>query len=141
MNNSETPTGANGKKELKVTKSAEVENLLDEFFEDLREEGYGKIHINCLTFDVPPERTQGALKEEGVKNFEEVINNPEGKSTPIDPLQINAGRAIKAGKETTKNAKAYKKARDDAKAQSEGRRDEANKKIEKEKNSVSREER
>lgn len=136
MNNSETPTGANGKKELKVTKSADVENLLDQFFEDLDKEGYGKIHINCLTFDVPPERVQGALKEAGVRNFEEVIHDPEGKSTPIDPLQINAGRSIKTGDKTKKNEKAYDKARANAKKQSEYRRDKAN---EKEKNSVSKE--
>lgn len=138
MNNSETPTGANGKKELKVTKSEEVENLLDQFFEDLDKEGYGKMHIDCLTFDVPPERIQGALKKVGVRSFEEVINNPEAGRKTYDPLQINSGKAVKTGDKTKKNAKAYDKERAKAKDQSEDRRDEANKKVEQEKNSANK---
>ena len=37
MNNSDTPIGANGKQKLKVTKSNDVEKLLEKYFEDLKE--------------------------------------------------------------------------------------------------------
>lgn len=98
MNNSGTPTGESGRKELKVNKSVDADKLLDKYFEDLEKEGYGKIHINCITFDVPPEKIQSALKKSGIRSFEEVINNPEPGRKTFDPLQINAGPRVKEGK-------------------------------------------
>lgn len=104
MNNSDTPTGENGRKELKVTKSNE--DLLQKYFEKLEKEGYGKIHLNCITFDVPPEKIQGPVKDEETQGFEEVINNPEPGRKTFDPLQINAGVRVREGKADQKKVKA-----------------------------------
>lgn len=102
MNNSETPTGVNGKNELKITRSDDVKDLLEKFFE---EQGSEKIHINCLTFDVPAEKIYGAMKEAGEQSFEEVINNPDPARKTFDPLQINAGPRVKEGKADKRKVK------------------------------------
>lgn len=67
MNNSDTPIGANGKKELKITKSDEADKLLDRFFEELREEGYEKIDIRALVFDVPEVAIKSKVGEDNEK--------------------------------------------------------------------------
>lgn len=103
MNNPEVPTGTNGKNELKITRSDDVENLLDKFFE---EQGPEKIHINCLTFDVPAEKIHGDIKDAETQNFEEVINNPDPARKTFDPLQINAGPRVKEGKADKNKVKA-----------------------------------
>lgn len=69
MSNPDTPTGGNGKKELKVTRTKEADDLLDKYFEDLKKEGYGKIQIRALTFDVP----EVALKSKGGEDKEEHV--------------------------------------------------------------------
>lgn len=102
MNNPEVPTGTNGKNELKITRSDDVENLLDKFFE---EQGPEKIHINCLTFDVPAEKIHAAMQQAGVKSFDEVINNPDPARKTFDPLQINAGPRVKEGKADKRKVK------------------------------------
>lgn len=67
MNNSATPIGENGRKEVKVTRSNEADKLLDKFFEDLREEGYGKIDVRALVFDVPEVSIKSKVSEDGEK--------------------------------------------------------------------------
>lgn len=76
MNNSDTPTGGNGKKELKVTKTNEADDLLNKYFEELEKEGYGKIQIRALTFDVPEVsiKTLGGDEDEERQGLSDVIN-------------------------------------------------------------------
>lgn len=87
MSNSDTPTGANGnKQELKVTRTNEADKLLDKYFEDLREEGYEKINIHALIFDVPEVNIKSkVVDEENSKNkLGDVINVLESGKASIE---------------------------------------------------------
>lgn len=87
MSNSDTPTGANGnKKELKVTRTNEADKLLDKYFEDLRKEGYDKININALVFDVPEVNIKSKVgdEEETRNNLGDIINVLESGKVSIE---------------------------------------------------------
>ena len=66
MSNSGAPIGENGRKELKVVESNQVEELLEKYFADLNKEGYGKIDIRAMAFDVP----EVSLRVKGVDDSE-----------------------------------------------------------------------
>ena len=93
MNNPETPIGANGINELKVTRSNDADKLLDKFFEDLRKEGYGKIDIRALIFDVP----EVAIKSKGGDEIEEhaglsnVMNVSESGRRGFEAVELMNG--------------------------------------------------
>ncbi len=93
MNNPETPIGANGKKELKVTKSNDADKLLDKYFEDLEKEGYGRIDLRALVFDVP----EVAIKSKGGDEIEEhtglnnVMDVSESGRRTFDAVELMNG--------------------------------------------------
>lgn len=62
MNNSGTPIGENGKKELKITKSDEADKLLDKFFKDSLADK--ELNIRAIIFDVPEVAIKSKVGEE-----------------------------------------------------------------------------
>ena len=98
MNNSDTPIGANGN-ELKVTRTNDADKLLDKYFETLREEGYGRIDLRALVFDVPEVqlKNKGGDQEEKKNVLGDIINVlASGKRTfELEELARGAGINIK----------------------------------------------
>jgi len=91
-----TPTGENGKKELKVTQSNDVDKLLDKYFEDLKAEGYDKIDIRALVFDVPQVAIKGKGGDENEQspNFVEAINVLESGKRDFVQEEIAKGAGL-----------------------------------------------
>lgn len=93
MNNPETPIGANGKKELKVTKSNDADKLLDKYFEDLEKEGYGAIDFHAIIFDVPKVsiKSKGGNEAEEHSGLSEVMNVFEGRRRGFEAAELLDG--------------------------------------------------
>ena len=108
MNNSDAPTGGNGKKELKVTKTNEADDLLNKYFEDLENEGYGKIQIRALTFDVPEVsiKTLGGDEEEERPGLSDVINVLSSGQRTMELEEIANGLRASAKLADLENVKA-----------------------------------
>lgn len=82
MSNSGAPIGESGRKELKVVESDQGKELLEAYFEELREEGYGSIQIKCMTFEVPKMRD---------KNSE--LINVIGRGAKVEKIALIEGAA------------------------------------------------
>lgn len=90
MSNSGTPIGENGRGELKVTRTNDADKLLDKYFEDLKREGYGKIQIRALTFDVPEVaiKSKGRDEEEKTSRLSDIINVLDARKREIDLKEL-----------------------------------------------------
>lgn len=99
MSNSGAPTGENGRKKLNVVESDQVEKLLEAYFEGLSKEGYGKIDIRTVAFDVPAENTKtiGGDDVERSSGLASVINvlSSKGVEMKLEDLMNALSKPIK----------------------------------------------
>ena len=107
MNNSETPTGVNGRKELQV-KEGNIEDLLSNYFEIEKDEPTG---FKFIVFDVPRDKAEKEIQNVDA-NVTDLIKEPS--------LHMVAS---KLPSRNEKNAKAYDKERAKASEQSKIRRE------------------
>jgi CO dehydrogenase/acetyl-CoA synthase alpha subunit len=99
MSNSATPTGENGKQEIKLTRSDETEKLIDKFFEDLDKEQYNSLSTRCLIFDVPKEniKVQAGDDDKEQSSLSSMINVLESgkRDFVLEELEKGAGINLK----------------------------------------------
>lgn len=141
MNNSDTPTGGNGRKEMKITRTNEADKLLENYFENLREEGYGKIDIRALVFDVPEVaiKSKGGDENEQKPGLSEIINVlSNGKRTfELDELTNGVRAAMRLTsldkvKEKVKQLKEQKQAKKEENKKSVSKTEKPNDSMERE---------
>lgn len=151
MNNSETPTGANGKKENKEIKVSYVNEDFDEkwdveicgfgfdmeadtvrYFHDQKSDEY---------FGLDSPEKQEEIRREALRlgKLKLVQADREKVQKGIDKEEMEEGKSIKTGNKNEKNAKAYDRERQKASQQSQNRTQIANAKVERERNSANKE--
>lgn len=136
MSNSGAPIGENGRKELKVLESDQVEKLLEAYFEGLGKEGYGKIDIRAVTFDIPEKtlKTKGRDDNEKSSGLGSVINvlSSKGVEMKLEDLMNALSKPIKLAdlKKVKAKADSIRKQKVDEKAKLDSRTEKPDEKSE-----------
>lgn len=151
MNNPETPTGANGKREN--YKEVKVSYVKEDFNEEWDFEvcGFGfDMEVDIVKyfhdqksdeyFGLNTPEKQAEIRREALRlgKPELVPADKEKVVKDIDKEEVEEGKEIRTGDKTEKNARAYDRERQNAKEQSQNRTKVANANIEREKNSTDR---